>query len=108
MKSVPGTQISKAFGLPQEIIKPTINFEWLHEFTANATNINVQFVDVTPEASRFKLVSDSPDHDFFNLGASVKAIFAEGRNISLNHSRKLGHTGINHYRFELVGANIPF
>ncbi len=107
VKSVLGTQISKVFGMPKGIIKPTVNFEWLHEFKANATNISGRFIDGSPGTSRFKLVADAPDHDFFNLGASVKAIFSEGRNVSLNHTSRLGQAGINHYRFEL-GVNIPF
>jgi uncharacterized protein YhjY with autotransporter beta-barrel domain len=107
VKSVLGTQISKVFGMPKGIIKPSINFEWLHEFKANATNVSGHFLDSSRGTGRFKLVADAPDHDFFNIGASVKAIFSEGRNISLNHTSRLGQAGIKHYRFKL-GVNIPF
>ncbi len=107
IKSGLGTQIGRAFKMSQGIIQPSVNFEWLHEFKANATNVSGRFLEASSGTGRFKLVTDAPDHDYFNLGTSVKAIFAKGRNISFNHSSRLGQAGINHYRFNL-GVNIPF
>jgi uncharacterized protein YhjY with autotransporter beta-barrel domain len=107
IKSGLGTQIGRAFKMSQGIIQPSVNFEWLHEFKANATNVSGRFLEASSGAGRFKLITNAPDHDYFNLGTSVKAIFAKGRNISFNHSSRLGQAGINHYRFNL-GVNIPF
>jgi outer membrane autotransporter protein len=107
LKSVLGTQIGKAFSMPWGVIQPSVDFEWLHEFEANATNISGRFVEAAPGAGQFTLVSESPDRDYFNLGASVVTTFSEGRSIYFNHESRLGQEGINSYRFEL-GVRIPF
>lgn len=107
LKSVLGTQIGKVFGFSFGVIQPSIKFEWLHQFEDNASNISGRFVEAAPGTGQFTLDSDSPDLDFFNLGSSVVATFAEGRSIYFNHESRLGQRGINSYRFEL-GVRIPF
>ena len=78
IKSGLGTQVSRAFKMSQGIIQPTINFEWLHEFKANATNVSGRFLEASPGTGQFKLVADAPDHDFFNLGRISQGYFYRG------------------------------
>jgi uncharacterized protein YhjY with autotransporter beta-barrel domain len=56
---------------------PHLLLEWEHEFKDDSRLITARFLN-DPSQTSFNLKTDSPDTNFFNLGAGLSATFRGG------------------------------
>jgi uncharacterized protein with beta-barrel porin domain len=75
--SVLGAQASYAISTGIGVLLPQVRAEWRHELKNDARTITSRFVN-DPLRTPLTLVTDSPDRDFFALGASLSATFRGG------------------------------
>jgi outer membrane autotransporter protein len=100
-----GLQLSHAVSTSFGILSPTVRGEWIHEF-ANTASSTFKYANDPTELSRAGLSFDSPDRDYFTLGAGIAATFASGISGFLDYGTVLGLSNISNHVFTL-GARIP-
>ncbi|MDJ0808016.1 MAG: autotransporter outer membrane beta-barrel domain-containing protein [Gammaproteobacteria bacterium] len=105
LKSALGGQLSYSLSTQQAVYVPTLRFEWQHEFQDDSRTINSQFV--SNPAVQTSFVTDNPDRDFFNMGAGVTAVFANGMMGFLYYEYLLGHSEISQHTIN-GGIRIEF
>jgi uncharacterized protein with beta-barrel porin domain len=79
----------------------------VHQFEDSARAIQSQFISAPGGTGYFTTLTDSPDRDYFNLGASIAATLPEGRSAFFRYETRLGQTDISNHLLEL-GVRIPF
>lgn len=102
-----GGHISQSIRKPGGIISPGIRFEWMHEFENDERRINSRFVNAALGAGSFSIATDTPDRDYFNLGASLAITLPEGKLAFLRYETRLGHNDISSHIIE-ASFHIPF
>ncbi len=80
LTSVLGAEALYAISVPWGVLQPQVRFEWEHEFENDSRTIKAFFVeDPTPdEETQIRIRTDSPDRDFFNIGAGLSLTFRGG------------------------------
>ena len=78
LTSMLGGQISYPISTSSGIFTPLLRVEWAHEFKDDSRFITARFLD-DPTSTSFRLHTDDPDRDYFNLGVGLSATFAAGR-----------------------------
>ncbi|WAK00370.1 autotransporter family protein [Methylobacter sp. YRD-M1] len=107
LTSTLGSQFSQSISMPWGILAPGARFEWVHQFEDSARAIQSQFVSAPAGMGYFTTLTDSPDRDYFNLGASIAATLPEGRSAFFRYETRLGQANISNHILEL-GVRIPF
>ncbi|WP_027159848.1 autotransporter family protein [Methylobacter luteus] len=107
LTSTLGSQFSQSISMPWGVIAPGARFEWVHQFEDSARAIQSQFISAPGGTGYFTTLTDSPDRDYFNLGASIAATLPEGRSAFFRYETRLGQTDISNHLLEL-GVRIPF
>jgi outer membrane lipase/esterase len=106
--SVLGAQLSYAVSTVKGVFTPYIHGEWRHEFEDSGRVIPVRFLGNTSSPSlTFGTLTDSPDRNYFNLGAGVSATFAHGISGFLNYDTLLGYSRITSHAL-MAGARFEF
>jgi outer membrane autotransporter protein len=77
LRTALGTQFSYALSTSHGVYIPHLLVEWEHEFKDDSRLITARFLN-DPTLSSFTLKTDSPDSNFFNLGAGLTATFRGG------------------------------
>jgi outer membrane autotransporter protein len=105
LATVFGGHFSYAISTSRGVFMPQLRFEWEHEFEDDSRSIDSHFVH-DPTNTSFKIGTDDPDRDFFNLGLGLSATFAKRKSGFLFYETKLGHDDLKHdsltagFRFE--------
>lgn len=100
-----GGQASYAISTKVGVLLPQVRVEWRHELKNDARTITSRFVN-DPARTPLVLVTDSPDRDFFTLGASLSATFRDGIAAFVSYETVLGlaqvsaHNVVGGIRFE--------
>lgn len=102
-----GSQFSQSISMPWGILAPGARFEWVHQFEDSARAIQSQFVSAPAGTGYFTTLTDSPDRDYFNLGASIAATLPEGRSAFFRYETRVGQSDLSYHLLEL-GVRIPF
>ncbi len=88
------------------ILQPTVRATYLHEFDDDSRLIRGRFVgDVT--AGEFVLATDTPDRDYFNLGAGLTFVLPKGRSIFVYYDADLERSDLDLYTLSF-GARWEF
>ena len=90
-----GGHFSYAISTSRAVLSPQLRFEWEHEFSDDSRHIDSRFVH-DPTSTSFKIDSDDPDRDFFNLGIGLSATFRGQKSAFVFYETKLGHDDIEH------------
>ncbi|MCP4406261.1 MAG: autotransporter domain-containing protein, partial [Gammaproteobacteria bacterium] len=77
LRTALGGQLSYALSTSFGVLLPHVLIEWEHEFKDDSRLITARFLN-DPTRSDILLRTDSPDSDFFNLGAGISATFRHG------------------------------
>jgi outer membrane autotransporter protein len=77
LRTALGTQLSYAMSTSHGVYIPHLLLEWEHEFKDDSRLITARFLN-DPSQTSFNLKTDSPDTNFFNLGAGLSATFRGG------------------------------
>ena len=102
-----GAQIGRNFSLPFGIVTPSLRFEWEHQYEFDAQSIRGRFIGAAPGSGLFAISTADPQRDYFNLGGSIAATFAEGRSAFLRYETRLGQAPVSSHIVEL-GVRVPF
>lgn len=107
MATTVGGQINKAISMPWGVISPGIRFEWRHQFMDDERTIYSQFINTGANSGLVATRTESPDRDYFNLGASVSLTLPEGRAAFLRYETRLAQDNISNHTIE-ASVRIPF
>jgi len=98
LQSVLGVQGSAAFSTGVGVLVPQFNANYIHEFANSQRHINVQFAqDLSPTPTRFTFQNDVPVRNYFNLGAGLVAVLANGWQPFVNFRAMVGNSQFNNY-----------
>ncbi len=73
-----GLDLSRVYQFSGGLFVPQINASVLHEFDDDSQAIRGRFLGDVAANSSFELFTDSPDRDYFNVGASIRFQFLWG------------------------------
>lgn len=91
-----GGQVSYAISTSKGIFTPQLLFEWAHEFKNDSRFITASFLyDTSSSSLPFRLQTDDPERDYFNLGAGVSATFAAGKSAFIFYETNLQRDDID-------------
>jgi outer membrane lipase/esterase len=95
-----GAQVVYPIVTRHAVLAPLVRFEWAHEFLNDQRQISSQFQeDPTPdERTTIQFDTDSPDQDFFTLGAGVSATFRGGISAFALYETVLGFRDVTSHR----------
>jgi len=105
LQSALGGQFSYALSTQQGVFLPTMRFEWQHEFNDDSRSIKSRLISNPTVQTSLK--TDNPDRDFFNMGAGVTAVFANGILSFLYYEYLLGHSEISQHTIN-AGIRMEF
>ncbi|MGR9053929.1 MAG: autotransporter outer membrane beta-barrel domain-containing protein, partial [Gammaproteobacteria bacterium] len=105
--TVMGGQISKNMSMSWGILTPSVHAEWQHQFKDNSRGILARFAGATAGTGFFRVITESPDRNYFNAGASLAATFQQGISAFLRYEGRFDQDNISNHAFEL-GMRVPF
>jgi len=97
-----GMRLNHAFSTSWGIIQPQINGAWHHEFKDNQRNIQTRFLGNGGDL-RYNIVTESPDNNYFTVGASISFTLPHGITAFTGYSRLLGYHNITSQRVTFGG-----
>lgn len=106
LRTALGGQMAYALSTSFGVLTPTVRAEWLHEFNDDSRLINYQLASA-PNTAGFTLSTDSPDRDFFNLGAGLAATFAHGASAFMFYEALLGRENMTQHSIS-AGVRVEF
>lgn len=98
LQSSVGGQISYPFSESFGIITPQAAFSWNHEFLNDSRNITAKY-SADPNGIIFNATTNSPDRDFFILGAGISSVLQGGVQLFFNYQTLLGYSRITSHGF---------
>lgn len=98
LTTVLGASAAYAISLPWAVLQPTMLLEWEHEYLDNSRIIRGSLV-ADPAGTVFGVPTDSPDRNYFNLGAGLTANFAHGVSAFAFYETVLGRTNFTAHSF---------
>lgn len=101
-----GGQGSYAVNTRFGVLLPQLRLEWAHEFADDSRDIEARFVN-DPTGTRFRVPTDAPDRDFFNIGAGLSALFPGGRTAFVQYDTMLGRNDFTQHTVNL-GVRLEF
>jgi uncharacterized protein with beta-barrel porin domain len=99
-----GGTLNYAISTTKGVFVPHLRFEWEHERNDDSRLISARFVH-DPTDTVFRVETDDPDRNYFNLGAGLSAVFAEGRSGFIYYETRLGQDDVT---LRSVNAGIRF
>lgn len=97
-----GAQVTRAISTDFGVLIPEAHADWQHEFEDDSRFITVQYA-ADPNANRFSVITDSPDRDFANVGASLAVVLPGGWMGFVAYETVLGLRNISNHIFTLGG-----
>ncbi|MGH0033432.1 MAG: autotransporter outer membrane beta-barrel domain-containing protein [Myxococcota bacterium] len=98
-----GSEVAYAFSLPFGVLVPQLRGEWIHEYEDDDRRIGSIFTGDTSTQGKFKIVTDSPDRDYFTLGAETAMTFARGVGAFAAYEVLLGYEDVESHRLTFGG-----
>ena len=92
-----GASLSHVFSLPWAVVTPQVHGSWMHEFSYDAQNNKVSFVNNL--SNTFIIRGDLPDRDYGMVGLNVAAQFAHGLSGFISYDSILGRSNISNHMF---------
>ncbi|MFT4564465.1 MAG: outer membrane lipase/esterase [Gammaproteobacteria bacterium] len=85
---------------------PRVSVEYVHEFDNDNQPINARFVNDTSRTT-FSLLTDSPDRNYFNIGAAMTAVISDTSTGFVRYQGLFGYRDLDVHAFE-VGVRLSF
>lgn len=97
-----GMRLNHAFSTSWGVIQPQINGAWHHEFKDGQRNIQTRFLG-NGAGLKYNIVTESPDNNYFTVGASISITLPHGITAFTGYSRLLGYHNITSQRVTFGG-----
>ncbi|WP_200328587.1 autotransporter domain-containing protein [Thiocystis violacea] len=101
-----GVQISRAISTESGILLPQLRIGWIHEFQNDQTRVGATFVNDINQQPLYVL-TDKPDHDYFDLGLGLSGQFSNGRSAFIAYNTLLGYEDVNYHAIT-AGVRLEF
>ncbi len=101
-----GLRASKKFSWERGVWFPQIRGEWNHEYENDAENISSRYRN-DPRKNELVVRTESPDRDFFRVGATLANVSAGGTQVFFDYETMLGFRDISNHIFT-IGARQEF
>lgn len=92
-----GVKIAKTLSTQSGVLVPYVSVEWNHEFKNDARSLTAKYVNDPFNAFTFAIPTDSPDRNFFTVGAGVSSVFANGLQGFVSFATTLGLRDVKNY-----------
>jgi outer membrane lipase/esterase len=106
LQSALGGRVAYAISTPVGVVVPQVHGEWRHEFQNDARNVTAKYAH-DPFNTSFAIPTDSPDRNYFALGAGAVAVFKGGLSGFLSYETILGLRDVSHHSFT-GGVRVEF
>ena len=107
LTSALGAQVSHSISTDFGVVAPFFTAEWIHEFKNDDSGIGAQYAADPTNLSRFTVRFDSPDRNYFNVGAGVGMTLAQGWSAFASYDTLLGLDDVSSHTVT-VGARLEF
>lgn len=101
-----GGEISYAVSVPFGVLTPLVRFEWEHEYKGGSRLTSGTLL-TDPTQTLFSVRTDTPDRDYFNLGAGITGTFPGGWSTFLYYETILGRSRLTNHTLTL-GVRFEF
>jgi uncharacterized protein with beta-barrel porin domain len=98
LTTVLGAHVSYAISLPWGVLLPQVTAEWEHQYLNDSRIIDGTLV-ADPTQSALGVPTNTPDRDYFNLGAGVSATFGRGFSAFVYYETVLGEQNFTVHSF---------
>jgi outer membrane autotransporter protein len=102
-----GLRLSHAFSTSWGVFQPQIHGAWNHEFSDDQHIIQARYINSTSPDNKFSVVAQSPDRDYFTVGASLVATLSHGISVFTQYGTILGYQDLSSHRVAF-GGRIEF
>lgn len=106
LTSVLGGQVAYAVSHSFGVVVPQLRAGWIHEFRNSSERYKAFYID-DPRQNVLLATTDKPDHDYFELGVGVSAVFSSGVQAFFNYDTVLGFSNLTEHLFT-VGGRLEF
>jgi outer membrane autotransporter protein len=101
-----GGQATYAIGTAWGVLSPTVRAEWEHEYKDDSPTVRGTLV-VDPAGTGFLVRGNTPDRDYFNLGAGLSMTFRRGTSGFVFYETVVGRSDIANHLF-IGGIRLEF
>jgi outer membrane autotransporter protein len=98
LTTVLGVNVSYAISLPWGVLLPQVTAEWEHQYLNDSRIIDGTLV-ADPTQSALGVPTNTPDRNYFNLGAGVSATFGRGFSAFVYYETVLGEQNFTVHSF---------
>lgn len=102
-----GLRLSNAFSMPWGVLQPQAHGAWHHQFKDDSRTITTSFLGdgavANQAANQFSIVTEGPDRDYYTVGASLNATFANGVTAFVAYNTLLGYRDVDSHRVTFGG-----
>ncbi|MEJ2622585.1 MAG: autotransporter outer membrane beta-barrel domain-containing protein [Candidatus Thiodiazotropha sp.] len=102
LTSVLGAEFSYAISSQQAVIIPQARLGWVHQFENDQTEVTASYVN-DPRNNQFRVVTNEPDRNYFELNLSVSSVLQDGLQLFVNYDTLLGLEDLTDHQFTLGG-----
>ena len=102
-----GLRLSHAFSTSWGVFQPQIHGAWNHEFSDDQHILRARYLNTSNPNNQFTVVAQSPDRDYFTVGASLIATLAHGISAFTQYGTILGYQDLTSHRV-VFGGRIEF
>lgn len=101
-----GGEVSYAISVPFGVLTPLVRFEWEHEYLGGSRLVSGTLVTDSTQ-TLFGARTNSPDRDYFNLGAGLTGTFRSGISAFFYYEALLGRERTTNHSFT-AGVRFEF
>lgn len=106
-QSVLGVKLAKAISTASGVLVPYVSAEWNHEFKNDSRSLTAKYTNDPFNAFSFAIPTDSPDRNYFTVGAGMSGVFANGLQSFVSVVTTLGLKDVKNYGI-VVGLRKEF
>jgi outer membrane autotransporter protein len=102
LTSVLGAEFSYAISSQRAVIIPQARLGWVHQFENDQTEVTASYIN-DPRDNQFRVVTNEPDRDYFELNLSVSSVLQDGLQLFVNYDTLLGLEDLTDHQLTLGG-----
>jgi outer membrane autotransporter protein len=107
VQSALGVQLAYAISSEAGVYVPQLHLEWNHEFDNGSRSITARYAHDPFNLSTFSVPTNTPDRNFFTLGAGVSSVMRNGVSLFVDVQTVLGYDQLDIWGIT-AGARMEF
>lgn len=106
-QSVLGVKLAKTISTASGVLVPYVSAEWNHEYKNDSRSLTAKYTNDPFNSFTFAIPTDSPDRNYFTVGAGISGVFANGLQSFVSVATVLGLKDVKNYGI-VVGLRKEF